>query len=194
MARSAESGGGRHRSPWRIAAWSAAALILLLPLIAMQFTGEVNWAVSDFIFAGVLLFGSLGAYEVVARKTGSAAYRAGVGLGIAATFLLLWINGAVSITDSAADTLYLGAALIGVVGVILALVRPRAGAFVLLVTALALVASFVASLATGMVPNAYASAFEVLAISGFFIVMYAGAAWLLREAARTGEEPSPAKP
>ena len=33
-------------------------VILLLPLVAMQFTDEVNWGVFDFVFAGALLGGT----------------------------------------------------------------------------------------------------------------------------------------
>lgn len=177
------NGGGRG-SRWRLAAWVAAALLLLLPLVAMQFTDEVNWTAGDFVFATVLLFSSLGAYEIAARKTSDTAYRAGIGLAIAATFLLIWGNGAVYITDSAADGMYYVAAAIGIVGVILALFRPGGGARVLLVAALALVLVSVFALAAGMVPNYYASALEVVGITGFYVALYAGAAWLLREAAR----------
>ena len=42
MAASAERGGGWRRRRWRIAAWTGAALMLLLPSVAMQFTDEVN--------------------------------------------------------------------------------------------------------------------------------------------------------
>jgi hypothetical protein len=119
--------GVRRISPWRIAAWSTAALLLLLPLIAMPFTAEVNWTASDFIVAGVLFVASLGAYEIVARRASHAVYRAGVALAIAATFLLIWGNGAVSITDSAADVMYYVVAAIGVIGVGIALVRPGGG-------------------------------------------------------------------
>jgi hypothetical protein len=31
-----------------------AALVLLLHLVAMQFTSEVNWTVGDFVFPGVI--------------------------------------------------------------------------------------------------------------------------------------------
>jgi len=55
MAGNTENGGGRRGSRWRIAAWAAAALLLLLPLVAMQFTDEVVWDVADFAFAGALL-------------------------------------------------------------------------------------------------------------------------------------------
>jgi hypothetical protein len=38
MAGYVDSGARRRGSPWRIVGWSAAALLLMLPLIAMQFT------------------------------------------------------------------------------------------------------------------------------------------------------------
>lgn len=156
--------------------------MLALPLVAMTFTDEVNWTASDFVFAGMLLFGSLGTYEVVARR--SVVHRAGIGLGVAATFLILWLNGAIYLTDSAADGLYYGVALLGVVGVGVALVRPAIGALVLGGAALAMGAVTVGALLAGMVPNPYASVLEVVALTGFFGALYLGSAVLLRRSAR----------
>lgn len=184
MAENVINDNGRRASRWRIATWTIAALLLLLPLVAMQVTDEVNWSVGDFIFAGILLFSSLGAYEVAARKSGNTAYRGGVGLAIVATFLLIWGNGALYITDSAADAMYYGVAVIGVVGVVIALFRPGGGAHAMIAAVLALGLACVIALVAGMVPNPYASALEVVGITGFYAVLYAGAAWLLREAAR----------
>lgn len=171
-------------SRWRTAAWVAAALFLLANAVAMQFTDEVNWTVGDFVFAGILLFGSLGAYEIAARKARHAAYRVGVGLGVAATFLLIWANGAVGITDSAADGLYFGTACIGIIGVIIALFRPSRGARAMLAAAFMLVSVSVIALVAGMVPNDSASSFEVFGITGFSVALFVGAARLLRTAAR----------
>ena len=39
----------------RLLAWGAAAALLLLPLVAMQFTEEVNWTVFDFLVFGSML-------------------------------------------------------------------------------------------------------------------------------------------
>jgi hypothetical protein len=45
------------------------ALILLVPLVAMQFTDEVDWGVADFVAAGVLLGGAgLLLQQLAARK------------------------------------------------------------------------------------------------------------------------------
>jgi hypothetical protein len=40
MAGDTENGGGQRGSRWRIAAWTITALVLLLPLVATQFTDE----------------------------------------------------------------------------------------------------------------------------------------------------------
>ena len=87
-------------SRWRIAAWATAALILLVPLIAMQFTDQVVWDLADFAIFGALLVGVGVTYELVVRKTGDTAYRAAVGVALAAAFLLVWVNGAVGIIGS----------------------------------------------------------------------------------------------
>ena len=55
----------------------ATALILLVPLVAMTFTDEVNWGPGDFVLAGILLGGSgLLLHGLATRRAGSIAYRA----------------------------------------------------------------------------------------------------------------------
>src|SRR6476620_4818144 len=53
----AASPNGSRRSPWRKVAWGGAALLLLLPLAAMQVTDEVDWGPGDFALAGTLVVG-----------------------------------------------------------------------------------------------------------------------------------------
>jgi drug/metabolite transporter (DMT)-like permease len=67
----------------------ATAFILLLPLVAMQITDEVDWGLADFAFAGVLLGGTgLLLHELAARKAGSIAYAAvATAIGVAAIVL-----------------------------------------------------------------------------------------------------------
>jgi len=107
----------------RLIVWAVVvALILLIPLVAMQFTSEVNWTLSDFVFAGVLLFGAGLTYEL-ARKAGGIAYRAAVGVALAAAFLLVWINGAVGIIgneDNPANLMYGGVLAVGIIGAMIA--------------------------------------------------------------------------
>jgi hypothetical protein len=67
----------------------ATAFVLLLPLVAMQFTDEVNWGVADFVIAGVLLGGTgLLLNALAARKAGNIAYQAvATAIGVAAIVL-----------------------------------------------------------------------------------------------------------
>jgi hypothetical protein len=75
----------------------AAGLILLVPLLAMQFTDEVAWDLADFAVAGALLVGTGLMYELSARKVSNILFRAGVGLALAVALLLVWTELAVGI-------------------------------------------------------------------------------------------------
>lgn len=76
---------------------SAAGFLLLLPLVAMQFTKEVNWTFSDFLVAGVLLFGTGGLIELAMRKINKVGTRVWVILGILIVLFLVWAELAVGI-------------------------------------------------------------------------------------------------
>jgi hypothetical protein len=67
----------------------ATAFILLLPLVAMQVTDEVDWGLADFAFAGALLGGAgLLLHELAAGKAGNIAYLAvATAIGVAAIVL-----------------------------------------------------------------------------------------------------------
>jgi hypothetical protein len=121
MAKEAKNTGRRREIPWRIAAWGTAALLLLLPLVA-----NAPWTASDFVFMGVLL-GSLGlAFELAVRK-GNAAYRMGTGAALAATFLLVWVNGAAGMIGSEYNRfnlLFGGVLAVALIGAILARFEP----------------------------------------------------------------------
>lgn len=163
----------------------ATALLLMIPLIAMQLTDEVVWTLSDFIFAGVLILGVGIPFELAMRKSRDTVYRAGIGLALVSAFLLLWSNAAVGITDSGADAFYLVVVAIGVVGAFVARFRPAGMARAMFVTALAQALVGVIALIAGVVP-AFNSAFQILGITGFFAVLFVGSALLFRLAARGG--------
>ena len=75
----------------------SAAILLTIPLVAMQFTNEVNWAVSDFIIGGILFFGIGLAFEFVLRMTKSMKKRMVIIISLTIAFLLLWAELAVGI-------------------------------------------------------------------------------------------------
>ena len=91
---------GRRWSYWRIAMWGAAAFLLLLPAIAMQFTNEVDWDETDFIVMGVMLFAACGTCELAARASGNGAYRIGAVVAVGVAFLTVWANLAVGMIGS----------------------------------------------------------------------------------------------
>lgn len=71
--------------------------LLLIPLIAMQFTDEVKWTLSDFIVMGILLFGTGLTCEFVLRKVTKIKNRIAFCAVILAVLFLIWIELAVGI-------------------------------------------------------------------------------------------------
>ncbi|MDI6032770.1 hypothetical protein QLS91_06760 [Flavobacterium sp. LB2P84] len=71
--------------------------LLLIPLIAMQFTNEVNWNQSDFVVAGVLLLGTGLICELVMRKVKKTNHRIILCTIILVVLLLIWIELAVGL-------------------------------------------------------------------------------------------------
>ena len=75
----------------------AVALILLIPLIAMQFTNEMNWNLFDFVVMGSLLLGTGLMCELVVRKVKNKDYRIGILAVIVVALFLIWAELAVGI-------------------------------------------------------------------------------------------------
>lgn len=76
------------------------AVILLIPLVAMQFTKEVNWDLTDFITIGILLFITGMSIELVTRKVQSAKIKLALTLIILFVLFLVWAELAVGIFGS----------------------------------------------------------------------------------------------
>jgi hypothetical protein len=72
-------------------------LLLLIPLIAMQLTDEVNWNLFDFIVAGVLLLGTGLICEAVIRKVTKTGHRIAICGAILVGFLIIWAELAVGL-------------------------------------------------------------------------------------------------
>ena len=76
------------------------AVILLIPLIAMQFSDEVNWKLADFVIAGILLLGTGLACEFILRKVKNKDNRIALCVAIIIVLLLIWAELAVGIFGS----------------------------------------------------------------------------------------------
>jgi hypothetical protein len=75
----------------------AVAAILLVPLVAMQFTSEVDWNLTDFVIMGVLLSATGMMLVAAVRLLRNPRYRIAACLGIVAAFLLVWAELAVGL-------------------------------------------------------------------------------------------------
>ena len=71
--------------------------LLLIPLIAMQFSTELNWTIFDFIVAAVLLLGTGFLCEFVLRMVNHSKYRIAIILAILVALLLVWAELAIGI-------------------------------------------------------------------------------------------------
>ncbi|MBE5321724.1 hypothetical protein IM793_21365 [Pedobacter sp. MR2016-19] len=76
---------------------SVTAFLLAIPLVAMQFTNEVDWTLSDFVTAGVLLLSTGLAIELVIRNLKAGALRTIVLVVILLALFLIWAELAVGI-------------------------------------------------------------------------------------------------
>lgn len=157
----------------------ATAFILLLPLLAIQFTDEVVWDLTDFVVAGVLLFASGLTYELVAKKMCSTAYRSAVGVAVATALILIWINLAVGIIGKEGDPanlMYIGVLAIGLIGAIIARFEPRGMACALFAMSFAqMLIALIALYITGIG--------NTLILNGFFTAMWIVSAMLFRNVA-----------
>jgi hypothetical protein len=160
----------------------ATAFILLIPLLA-----EWPWTLADFVFAGALIFGTGLTYVLVVRKAGNIAFRAAVGVALAAALLLVWVNGAVGIIgseDDPANSMYIGVLGVGIVGAVIARFRSHGMARALFAMALAQALVAVIALIFGLGSGSPPGVLGILILNGFFVALFIGSAWLFRNAGR----------
>ena len=79
-----------QRNSFRVAYAVIALAILCVPLIAMQFTGEVNWQVGDFVVMAVML-AALGAAIELGLRVFRSHWSRAISVAIAlSAFLFIW--------------------------------------------------------------------------------------------------------
>lgn len=162
------------------------AVLLLVPLVAMQFNDGFDWSLDDFIGAGVLLFGTGLTYELIASKGGTVAYRVAVGVALTASLLLVWVNLAVGLIgneDNPANIMYGGVLVVGFIGAIIAGLQPHGMARALFAMALAQMLVPVIAL-TIWVPPVSSLETKELGVTAFFAALFVGSALLFQRAAR----------
>ncbi len=171
----------------------ATALLLLIPLVAMQFTQEVNWTPSDFVVMGGLLFGAGASYVLLVRMGSNGTYRVAVGVAVLAGLLLVWANLAVGLVGSEhnpMNLLYGGVLAVALVGAFGARFRPLGMARAMFGAALTY--ALVTALALFVWPPAGATAepaanfVNVLVANAVFAALWAVAGGLFWRASAAG--------
>jgi hypothetical protein len=151
-------------------------IILLVPLIAMQFTSEVAWGVGDFIIMGFLLFGTGMAYVLISRVVTHIVYRVAIGLALATTLLMIWANLAVGLIGAGpnlGNLMYLGVVGVVLIGSISSKFGPSGMERAMYLTAILLVLVATIALSANMDEYPGSSINEILAVNGFFAILYA---------------------
>lgn len=169
------------------------AFILAVPLVAMQFSPDVKWGPIDFVAAAALLLGTGFTYELVAKRGGHGAYRAAVGIALAAALILVWINLAVGIIgdeDHPANAMYLGVIAVGLIGAVIAQLEARGMSRALFAAAIAqalvpIVSLIVWNPTDSSSPGSWGSpgVLGVFCLNSFFALLFVGSALLFRRAA-----------
>lgn len=176
MTRFATRGRPRLYRRWRIARWATVVLLMIVPLVAMQVTEEVDWKAADFAVFGALLGGTCLTFELAASRSRSMAYRAAVAVALGAAFVLVLVNGAVGIIGterSDANLMYVCVIAIGLVGALIARLRADGMVRVLLATAVAQALVAAIALLAGWGSDGPGWPWDILLLTGFF-----GALWL----------------
>ena len=76
---------------------SVIGVLLLIPLVAMQFTDEVYWTGSDFLIMGILLLGTGLLCELILRKVTKRSSRVILCAVVLGVLILTWMELAVGI-------------------------------------------------------------------------------------------------
>ena len=159
-------------------AWGGAAVLLALPLVAMQFTRSVDWSPLDFAVMGTMLALCCGAFELALRVARNPAYLLASGIAVAAAFLVVWSNLAVGIVGDEGDPVNLafyGVPLVALAGS--AWARWAAGGMARAMAATAIAQALGACLA------AWAGEWRAVAIIGVFAMLWLLSAALFRKSA-----------
>ena len=170
----------------RLLAWGGAALLLLLPALAMRAgVPGVSWTASDFAVAGLMLAAACALYELATWLSASTVYRAGFALAVATGLLTVWANLAVGMFGREGDPLnlvFVGVLLVTATGALWARFQPRGMARAMAATAAAQLVAAAIGLALGLAAGPRDAggpslAREVLLVAAFALP-WAGAAAL----------------
>jgi hypothetical protein len=158
-------------------------IILLVPLIAMQYTTAVNWGVGDFIVMGVLLFGTGVAFVILTAYSNNFIHKVAMVFAIGATFLMIWSNLAVGLIgggSNAGNLMYAAVILVGLVGTYLSRFSSRGMERTMFAMAITFVLIAIIALVANMQDYPGSSVKEIIGVNSFFTVLFVMAGMLFR--------------
>lgn len=158
-------------------------LLLMIPLIGMQFSEEVNWTGSDFIIMGGLIFLVGLTFILITHNSKSAAYKIATGFGLFTGFFLIWVNGAVGIIGSENNDFnlyYFIVIAVGLLGVFASRFKAKGMGFAMIGMAITQAIIAVVAIVIGMQNVPHSSVMEIIGVNGFFIFLFILSALLFR--------------
>ena len=163
-------------------------ILLMVPLIAMQFTTEVNWSISDFIIMAALIFGTGSAYVLISRLVNNGIYKLATAVSLGTVFFMIWSNLAVGLIGAgphAGNLLYIAVIAVFITGSFITRFSAHGMERTMYATAGALVLHTVIALLADMDEYPAASINEIFSVNGFFASLFAIAGLLFRLASKT---------
>ena len=119
-------------------------------------------------------------------NTDTTEYRFAVGVALAAALLLVWLSlgvGIIGKDGDPANVMYFAVLAVGITGALIARFQPRGMARALFATAIAQALVGAIALIAGL-GYPWSGPLEILGLTGMFVALFVGSAWLFRRAAR----------
>jgi hypothetical protein len=135
----------------------------------------MNWSAFDFVFSGGLMAIVLIAFFLVTRRAASRAYKVAAAVALGAGFVLVWGNAAVGVIgseDNPANLMYWGVLAAGVVGAMLARLRPHGMARTLIAMAVLQAIVPIVAAAMGWAPSSAGWAMEATLLTAIFAALW----------------------
>ncbi|MBK6727658.1 MAG: hypothetical protein IPG63_10420 [Xanthomonadales bacterium] len=162
--------------------WASVVALWLLPLVATQFSSEMDWSVFDFVVWALMLGSAAGLYHLATRLSGHRAHRAGAGIAVATGFLITWSNLAVGIIgneDHPLNLMFFAVLGLSLLGALAVRFQARRMVHVMQATALAQAATAVVAL---LVDGTH-----IFVITAVLVALWLLSAAFFRKAARADE-------
>jgi hypothetical protein len=157
--------------------------ILMVPLVAMQFSDHVNWSVLDFLLMGSLIFGTGVLFVLVMRLSSNIVYKVAMGLAIGATFFMVSVNLAVGLIGAgpnAGNLMYAGIIAVLIGGIYMSRFKAAGLERTMYATAFAFVLHTSIALVANMQNYPGSSVMEIIGVNLFFASPYVVAGLLFR--------------